>query len=82
MENSADTTAKNEIGDMPLADSVQSSGSSWYEEQILEIVQILLDKGAEVNVKNDNGDTALTRATKNNNQEVTNLLLSRGAKLE
>jgi ankyrin repeat protein len=78
MENSADTTAKNEIGDMPLADSVQSSGSSWYEEQILEIVQILLDKGAEVNVKNDNGDTALTRATKNNNQEVTNLGMRTG----
>ncbi len=82
MENIADTNARTEIGDIPLIDPVQLSGGSWYQEQVLEIVQILLDKGAEVNVKNNNGDTALTLATKNNNQEVVNLLLNRGAKLE
>ena len=44
--------------------------------------KLLLDAGANPNVKDDKGRTALIRASENGNIEVVKLLLDRGANLE
>jgi ankyrin repeat protein len=45
----------------------------------MEIVKLLLDKGAEVNAKNENGYTALIAAAEFGRTEIVKLLLDRGA---
>jgi len=45
-----------------------------------EIVQALLAKGAEVNAKDKNGETALMMASKRGQREVMELLIKAGAK--
>ena len=45
----------------------------------LETVQLLLETGADINVKDNDGRTALMYATKNNAFEVIRLLLEYGA---
>jgi len=45
----------------------------------LEIVKLLVEKGANVNIKAVNGDTALAIARKNNNDEIYNYLAEHGA---
>ena len=44
-----------------------------------EIVQLLLDKGADVNAKKTDGVTALMVASRDGHQEVVKLLLDKGA---
>jgi ankyrin repeat protein len=44
------------------------------------IIKLLLEKGADVNVKDENGNTALTYALKNQDNEIVELLKSYGAK--
>ena len=44
-----------------------------------ETVKLLLDKGADVNMKTDNGETALIEASENGHIEVVKLLLDKGA---
>ena len=41
----------------------------------IEIVRILLEKGADINIQTATGDTAISVATKNHYQEITSLLL-------
>ncbi|KAH0435666.1 hypothetical protein CcaCcLH18_04775 [Colletotrichum camelliae] len=45
----------------------------------LGIVQLVLDKGAHVDARNDKGESALQLAASRNHQEIVNLLLSCGA---
>ncbi len=45
----------------------------------LEIVKLLLEKGANVNAKDKYGDTPLLRATKQRHLEIVKLLLDKGA---
>jgi len=45
-----------------------------------QIVQALLSKGAEVNAKDNNGQTALMFASDKGHQEVKELLIKAGAK--
>jgi hypothetical protein len=45
----------------------------------LEIVKLLVEKGASINEKAVNGDTALSIARKNNNDEIFNYLTEHGA---
>ena len=47
-----------------------------------EIVKYILDKGADVNKQNDNGDTALHIAAKNDNVEIIELLIKNKAALD
>jgi ankyrin repeat protein len=44
-----------------------------------EMVKLLLDKGADVNLVNENGDTSLMIAVSSGNLEITRLLLNRDA---
>jgi ankyrin repeat protein len=48
----------------------------------IEIVKILLEKGAKVNQQDAEGQTALIHASKNGFPDVVELLLSQGAKME
>lgn len=43
------------------------------------VAELLLNKGANVNAKNDNGDTALISAARNGNIAIVKLLLAKGA---
>jgi len=45
----------------------------------LEIVKLLVERGANINIKAVNGDTALSIARKNNNDEIYNYLTDHGA---
>jgi ankyrin repeat protein len=45
-----------------------------------EVVQLLLDKGADVNAKATDGKTALVAATEDGHNEVRDLLIRAGAK--
>ena len=44
-----------------------------------EVVKLLLAKGADINVKNSNGETALMAASSRGNADVVKLLLDKGA---
>jgi ankyrin repeat protein len=45
-----------------------------------EMVKLLLDKGANVEARSDDGTTALQLAVSNGNTEVVKLLREKGAK--
>ncbi len=45
----------------------------------IEVVKVLLDKGADANAKNKDGGTALMLAAQDGNLEVVKLLKARGA---
>ena len=46
----------------------------------VEIVKVLVQKGADVNARNKNGLTSLTRATLNRQQDIVRLLQEHGAR--
>ena len=46
----------------------------------IEMLQLLIDKGVDVNIKTDTGETALMRTKKRRNIEMTKLLIKAGAK--
>jgi uncharacterized protein len=48
----------------------------------LEAVRCLIDQGARLDAKADNGDTAIGNAVKRGNLEIVKLLLDAGAKIE
>jgi ankyrin repeat protein len=46
---------------------------------LTELVKLLLDKGANINAKSDDGTTALILAVRNGKPEVEKLLREKGA---
>jgi hypothetical protein len=56
-----------------------SSLLRFVENGRVNAVNLLIDQGAEVNIRNKDGDTPLIIATKNNDPQMVSLLLSRGA---
>ena len=44
-----------------------------------EIVEIIIDKGMDLNIKNHNGDSSLILAAQNGNKEVVEMLINSGA---
>ena len=64
----------------------KNTGNSYLHKAVIdnypEIVKYILDKGADVNKQNDNGDTALHIAAKNDNVEIIELLIKNKAALD
>ncbi len=48
----------------------------------LDIIKFLIEKGADVNAKNEAGETALKIAKENKNEKIIKLLKENGAKEE
>lgn len=48
----------------------------------IEMIKLLVDRGADIHMKSDRGETAVLLATKKNMEQCVNLLLARGAKLD
>jgi ankyrin repeat protein len=67
------------LGGGPLPGSREASSKT---HGYLEVVTVLLDKGAAVNAKNNFGNTALLNAAGNGQAEVVKLLLDRGASVD
>ena len=72
--------AKSNNGSTPLIHAACSNCNS--DEDVKKVVEFLLDKGAEVNARNDNGATALHWACYKGYLETARLLLDHGAVLE
>lgn len=64
---------EDEEGETPLMEAA--------EEGRLEVVQLLLSKGAAINHQDEDGETALMEAAEENKAECVSLLLSKGAGL-
>ena len=47
-----------------------------------DIVQILIDKGASINTKNEYGFTALMLASSNGHKDIVELLIDKGADID
>jgi len=85
------TNVQDEYGRTPLIELISQAlweykseypehHRSWKYRRIkIEIVQILLDKGADPNLQDTRGDTALYLATEQNSLEVVQLLLDKRA---
>ena len=58
-----------------------NTGYEWAVEEGHEaVVKVLLERGAELETKDDNGWTPLSRAAENGHEAVVKLLLEKGAK--
>ena len=52
------------------------------EENRVDIARALIDRGTDVDARNDNGDTPLHWATMNNSLDVARLLIEHGAEID
>ncbi|RYP25338.1 hypothetical protein DL767_008433 [Monosporascus sp. MG133] len=77
-----DITARLEYGRDFAAHRGQTPLSWAAEKGHKEIVQLLLDSGAEADVKDNDGETPLWRATRNGYKEIVQLLLDSGAEAD
>ena len=60
-------------------ESESSSLSNQMQKVHIEIIDLLISKGANINHVDDGGDTALTNAVRCNHSEIVNYLLEKGA---
>lgn len=74
LEAGAKVNAPNNYGITPLMRAIQRQ--SLYG---IDIVNFLLDKGADINAQTPTGETALTVASGNGYKDVVKLLINRGA---
>ena len=68
----ADRTIKDAIGDTWIHYAIRGNCNK-------EVLQSIIDHGADVNATNEEGDTPLMLARKNENEDAINVLLSTGA---
>lgn len=68
--------------DMPQLQAEANALHSAARDGRLDIVQALLQKGADINQKDENGYTALHIATFNNNLDIVQALLNKGANVD
>ena len=81
LEHNADIDLLSDTGKTPLFDLLTHPNSS-LEGKIVDIVRLLLEHGADTNIRNCNHTTALHQASSRGWPEVTRLLLSYGAKVD
>jgi len=77
IERGSDAKAVNKAGQSPLHYAVTSRG-----EENIELVQLLLDAGADPNLKDGEDQTSLERAMNHDRNGIVRLLLERGAVME
>ena len=74
-----------------LSVDINATNSSYYNETALheavtleniDIISVLIERGANINLKNNYGNTPIFRAVRNDNINIINLLLSNGADLQ
>ena len=56
--------------------------NNWYFRTQLTFFQVVIDKGADLNLQNTEGETAMTVAVKNKNKEMFDILLKMDCNLE
>lgn len=78
LEAGASPDAENEFGEPVLADAIHFGDGKSYD---LRVVQLLLEKGADVNKIGPTGRSPLTKAAENGKAEVIELLLAKGLEL-
>lgn len=79
----ADPNQVDNNGDTPLIKSIWlSMNSEFTTEQILKIVKLLVDCGADLNAKNESGRTALFTAIYQNNTQIALFLIEHGAECQ
>jgi ankyrin repeat protein len=76
--NDLDSDSNNDL-DSDSNNDLDSDSNSKLNNDLVEIVKLLLEYGAEVNVRNENGETPLHSASTNGQFEITNLLLKNEA---
>jgi len=52
------------------------------EDNLISVAQVVIDKGADLNLQNSEGETAITVAVKNKNKEMFEILLEKDCNLE
>ena len=76
----ANVTVANSSGDTPLH-LVSHDGSHWSD--VIAVVQLLIDRGADINARNENERTPLHKALiRNNGQGVPGLSIASGADVD
>ncbi len=78
LEDGASPDAENEFGEPVLADAIHFGDDQSYD---LRVVQLLIEKGADVNKIGPTGRSALTKAAESGKANVIELLLSHGVEL-
>jgi ankyrin repeat protein len=78
IDNGANTTAENEHGEIPL--HLVSRGQYVTQENGVGVVQLLLERGIDVNATDRHQNTSLHSASSLGRLEIAQVLLDRGAK--
>lgn len=78
LDGGASPDAENELGEPVLADAIHFGDGKSYD---LRVVQLLLEKGADVSKVGATGRSPLTKAAENGKADVIELLLARGLDL-
>ena len=78
LEDGASPDAENEFAEPVLADAIHFGDGKHYD---LRVVQLLLEKGADVNKAGPTGRSPLTKAAESGKADVIELLLAKGLEL-
>ena len=79
IERGADLTAKDEDGSTPLHLASAPQKVSYFPQEQVELVHVLLDHGADVNSRSNDGSTPFCLASRHGHTEIVQVLVEHGA---